>query len=117
VHAIGLHERHRRRDTSEELVIGRVYDVLRGGRSGDLRRRTDWCLGGRLDALHGDCGNSSVRVGGSLLTARCRRRVEHRRRSRVVFVFEELPPGGIDPFGIVAVLLEQLSDVSGVEPG
>jgi hypothetical protein len=114
--AIRLHERSRGRHAGYELGIrNRRLRIA-------LRRRQCW---------RGNLWNRLVRQlwsarRSSVLEPRRRRSVSavrraspgepyqtrQRREHALVCAFEEVPPSGIDSFGVVEVLLEELTDVA-----
>ena len=110
VHPVGLHERHRGGDTAEELVV-------RCGGARPAARATGATLGA--------AGGGTATLGHRRRPAARRSRRARRQAplvtdgagtARFVGALEELSPRGIDGLGVVEVLLEQLPDVSGVEP-
>ena len=115
VRAIGLHERHRGGDTSDELAVGRDLgrrtrgSGRRRSRSGRKRRRSRSGLGD-------DRSRDAVAVAQDATpheTLEARERGEKTDVSRL----EHGAPRRIDALGIFEVLLEELPDVPGVQAG
>jgi hypothetical protein len=113
VHPVGLDERHRRRDASQQLVVRRFGRLGSHGDRGALHRhfRSRLCHRLRFDDESGSVpvGRLWRRYGSFGSRLRCR-------HDGVVSALEQLPPGRVNRLRVVAVLLEQLLDVSGVEP-
>ena len=103
VHAIRLHEGHRRSDATEELVVRVHGRRALDGRLG--RRRLDglWRRGrGSVPASVGASVDETLEAG-------------KRGQDALVAALEDLAPRRIHRVGVVEVLLEELPDVSGVQ--